>query len=67
MKFPLVKIVSELVFGVDVFDLDFGIQNNSIKQPIKSNSVSPGDVSHCRTSAFDNHFDYSFIVLKHIQ
>ena len=23
--------------------------------------------SHCRTSAFDNHLDYSFIVLKHIQ
>ena len=27
--------VSELVFGVDVFDLDFGLQINSIKQPIK--------------------------------
>ena len=23
--------------------------------------------SHCRTSAFDNHFDYNFIVLKHMQ
>ena len=32
--------VSKLVSGVDVFDLDFGIQINSIKQPIKSNSVS---------------------------
>ena len=41
--------------GVDVFDLDFGVQNNSIEQPIKSNSVSSGDVSHCRTSAFHNH------------
>ena len=29
--------------------------------------MGSGDVSHCRTSAFDNHFDYSFIVLKHIQ
>ena len=26
--------VSKLVFGVDVFDLDLGIQINSIKQPI---------------------------------
>ena len=34
--------VSELVFGVDAFDLDFGIHINSIKQPIKCNSVSPG-------------------------
>ena len=52
MKFPLVKNVCELVFGVDVFDLDFGVQINSIEQPIKSNSVGSGDVSHCRTSAF---------------
>ena len=59
--------VCELVFGVGVFDLDFGIQINSIEQPIKSNSVGSGDVSHYRTSAFDNHFNYSFIVLKHIQ
>ena len=27
--------VSELVFGADVFDLDFGVQVNSIEQPIK--------------------------------
>ena len=39
----------------------------SIEQPIKSNSVSSGNMSHGRTSAFHNHFNYSFIVLKHIQ
>ena len=38
--------VSKLVFGADIFDLDFGIQINSIKQPIKSNSVGPGNMSH---------------------
>ena len=54
-------------FGVDVFDLDLGVQINSIEQPIKSNSVGSGDVSHCRTSAFNNYLDYSFIVLKHLQ
>ena len=59
--------VSKLVFGVYVFDLDFGIQINSIEQPIKSNSVGSGNVSHCRTSAFNDHLDHSFIVLKHIQ
>ena len=59
--------VCELVFGVNVFDLDFGIQIYSIEQPIKSNSVSPGNMSPCRTSSFHNHFDHCFIVLKHIQ
>ena len=63
----LCQDVCELVFGVDVFDLDFGIQINSIEQPIKSNSVSSGNVSHRWTSAFHNHLNYSFIVLKHIQ
>ena len=67
MKFPLVKISASWFFGVDVFDLDFGVQINSIEEPIKSNSVGSGDVSHCRTSALNKHLDYSFIVLKHIQ
>ena len=66
-EIPFCQNVSELVFGVDVFDLDLGIQINSIKQPMKSNSVSPGNMSHCRTSSFHNHLNYSFIVLKHIQ
>ena len=67
MKFPLVKNVCELVFGVDVFDLNFGVQINSIKQPIKSHSVGSGNMSHCRTPSFNDHLDHSFIVLKHIQ
>ena len=66
-EIPFRQNVCELVFGVDVFDLDFGIQIYSIEQTLKSNSVGSGDVSHCWTSAFDNHFNYSFIVLKHIQ
>ena len=67
MKFPFGKNVCELVFGVDVFDLDCGIQINSIEQPIKSNSVGSGNMSHCRTPSFNDHFDHSFIVLKHKQ
>ena len=66
-EIPFGQNVCELVFGVDVFDLDFGVQMNSIEQPIKSNSVGSGDVSHCWTSAFHNHFNHSFIVFKHIQ
>ena len=66
MKFPLVKNVCELVFGVDVFDLDFGVQINSIEQPIKSNSVGSGNMSHCRTSDFDDHLDNCFVIFKDV-
>ena len=48
MKFPFGQNVSKLVFGVDVFDLDFRIQISSIEQPIKNNSVGSGNVSQCR-------------------
>ena len=49
------------------FDLDVGVQINSIEQPIKRNSVGSGNVSHCGTSAFNDHLDYSFIVFEHTQ
>ena len=67
MKFPLVRMSASWFLGVHVFDLDSGVQINSIEQPIKSNSVSSGNMSQCRTSAFNDHLDHSFIVLKHIQ
>ena len=66
-EIPFSQDVCELVFGINIFDLDFGVQINSIEQPIKSNSVGSGHMSHRWTWAFDDHFDYSFIVLKHIQ
>ena len=59
-EIPLCQDVCELVLGVDVFDLDLRIKINSIEQPIKSNSMSSGNMSHCRTSAFNDHLDYSF-------
>ena len=59
--------MSELVFGVDVFDLDLGILINSIEQPIKRNSVGPGNMSHCGTPSFYDHLDHCFVVLKHTQ
>ena len=36
----------EVVFGVNIFDLDFGFQIDSVEQPVKSNSVGSGHVSH---------------------
>ena len=66
-EIPLCQDVCKLVLGVDVFDLDLRVKIDSIEQPIKSNSISSGNISHCWTSAFHNHLNHSFIVLKHIQ
>ena len=66
-EIPLCPDVCKLVLGVDVFDFDLWVKINSVEQLIKSNSMSSGNMSHCWTPAFHNHFDHSFIVLKHIQ
>ena len=59
--------VCESVFGLNVVDLNFWVQIDSIEQPIKSNSLGSGYVSHCRASSRYDHFDHRFVVLKHIQ
>ena len=56
-----------MVFGVNVFDLDSRVQVDSIEQPIKSNSVGSGNMSHCRASSLYDHLDHCFVVFKHIQ
>ena len=61
------KDVSKLVFGVDVLKLDLWVQVNSIEQPIKSNFVGSGNMSHCGTPSFNDHLDHCFVVFKHIQ
>ena len=60
----LCQDASKLVPGVDVFDLNLRIKIISIEQPIKRNSVGSGDMSHCKTSAFNDHLDHCFIDLK---
>ena len=52
--------VCELVFGVHIVDLDLGVHIDSVKQPIKRDSVGSGDVSHRRTSAFNDRLDHCF-------
>ena len=59
--------ISLCQLGVNVFDLDFGFQMDSVEQPIKSNSVGSGHVSHCRTSSSNDHFDHGFVVFKNVQ
>ena len=66
-KFSLGQHVCEWFFGVNVFDLDFGVQIDSIAQPIKSNSVGSGNMSHCRSPSLYSHLDHCFVVFKHIQ
>ena len=63
-EIALCQYVCELVVGVNIFDLDFGVQVDSIKQPITRNTVGLGYVSHCWTSALDDHLYHGFIVLK---
>ena len=65
-EISLCQYVCELVFGVNVFDLDLGVQIDSIKQPIKSNSVTSGNMSHCRASSLYDHLDQCFVVFKDI-
>ena len=66
-EISLCQYVCELVFGVDVLDLDFWVQIDSIEKPIKCNSVGPGNMCHCRASSLYNHLDHCFVVFKHIQ
>ena len=56
-EIPFCQHVGKLVFCVNVFDLNLGVQIDSVKQQIKSNSVGSGYMSHCWTSAFDDHFE----------
>ena len=64
---PLCQDVCKLVLGVDVFNLVFWVKINPIEQPVKSNSMGSGNMSHCWTPAFGDHLDHSLIVFKHIQ
>ena len=66
-EISLCQYVCELVLGVNAFDLDLGVRIDSVKQPIKSNSVRSGNMSHCRASPLYDHLDHCFVVFKDIQ
>ena len=67
VKFAFGQHVCELMFGVDVPNLNLGIQINPVKQPIKSISVGSCLMSHSCTPAFDDQLNDGFIVLKDFQ
>ena len=64
VKLPLVYISASWVFGVNIFHLDFGFQIDSVEQPVKSNSVGSGNMSHCRASS---RWWSSWSQLRHLQ
>ena len=66
-EIPFCQYVCKLVFGVDILDKNFGVQMNPVKQPITSNSVGSGYMSHCWTSALHDHFNHGFVILKDVQ
>ena len=62
MNLLFCQYVSELVFGVNVFDLDFGVQI------IRSKNQSRATLSVLETclivGLFDDHFNRCFVILK---
>ena len=65
VKLPLVNMSAS--WFLDIFDLDSWLQVDPVKQPITCNSVDSWHVSHCWTSAFDNHLDNCFVIFKNVQ
>ena len=60
-------ITCETSLGQYVCELDFGVRIDSIEQPIQSNSVGSGNMSHCTASSLYDHFDHCFVVFKDVQ
>ena len=70
------QYVCELVFSVNVFDSDLGVQmdntNNQSRATLWNldtclNVKGSGNMSHCRTSSLYDHLDHCFVVFKGIQ
>ena len=66
-NFPLVRMSASWFLGVNIFDLDFRIQVDPIKQPTKSDTVSSRHMSQSGTSSFHYNLDHGFVVLTDVQ
>ena len=64
---PLVKMSASWFLESTYLIWIFGSLIYSVKQPIERNSVGSENMSQIRTSAFHDHLDYRFIVLKNVQ
>ena len=59
-EISLGQYVCELVFGVNVFDLDFRVQIETSQGQL----CGFWNMSHCRVSSLYDHFDHCFIVFE---
>ena len=66
VKFPLARMSVSWFLVCRCTWSGFG-GPNWFDRTTRRNSVSPGDVSHCRTSAFNDHLDHCYVVRKHLQ
>ena len=55
-----------MVSSADINNIDFGVQIDPGKQPIKRKSVGPGYVSHRRAPDIDDHLHDCIVVLKNV-
>ena len=63
-------ITGEIAFRQDVGKMVLSINKFAlvlwIHVDVKRDSLGMGHVSHCRTSAFDNHLAYRFMIFKNV-
>ena len=67
VKLPLVRMSASWFLVSTHLIWIFGVQVNSVKQPIKRNAVGSSHVSHRWTSTFDAQFDERFTTFAHVQ
>ena len=63
---PLVNTTAVCCAVFTYFYLNCSLKFDAIKQPIKTNSVGSGHVSHVGTLAFEDHFDHSSVVFANM-
>ena len=67
MKFSVVSM-SASGFLVSMYLIwIFGVQIDSVKQPIERNTASSGNVSHRQTFAFYDYLEYCLVVFENVK
>ena len=66
-EISLGQYVSEFVFGVNIFDLDLGVQIDSVKQPIQEQLCRFLKRVSLLDSSLADHLDHSFVIFKNVQ
>ena len=56
--------ITDLLGGVDIFDLNSRILVRLVKQPNQIHTLGSGDLSHGRAPAFYDHLDHRIVVFR---